>query len=182
MTYQIQVLSTKFNLADGLSEEDTEIFNNMTEIAHIENATVMCSCMYQIRDGESFINAIAQIQTFLKSRRNKLTGEIILIQYTTDNITTGKLKLFAQRPLIFEPCKLHITCKSNKSSEEGVEKEPPLSEEDKVELCKRFFAENHREPGDKDMIEGFKVGAFFQKLKYIDEMFHKIEDAVRENL
>jgi hypothetical protein len=177
----IQVVGGKLKISETLDEAATAEFNNIAvDIMEIINNNVASTCLYQLRDEEKFVTTLNALQHFLKQHRNKLTGTILLIQHVGGICKAGRLKLFAQRQFEFEDCEFQITCKVNKSADD-MEKEE-LRMEDKIDLCKRFIQERQHEPDIKDIIEGFKVGTFYQRLKYMGGVYQEIVDSLKNNV
>jgi hypothetical protein len=171
------ILSTKLRLGNSADEYLSTTFPTITDKFRLKDNDVEYLFPLESVAYEEILKDLEDVQKFLKSKKNKMIGELYAILLQSDGNRTGKIKLYAQRKLSFEPCKFRITVVKDKSEVDEKEK---ISEEEKVELFKKFVAENKREPETKDIIEGFRVGQFYMKFKKNDEYFQVLKSVLEE--
>jgi hypothetical protein len=174
---KVIILQVRLRLLESGDDEFYADFNSQTDLFEITDSSISCKCLFETKEFLSFINKVEALQKYLKGKQNRMLGDIFVIHIDGEVKETGKIKLYSQRTLTFEACELKISLKSKKQEKE--EKEI-LSEEDKVSLFTKFVKEKKREPEKRDIIDGFRIGAYYQRLKINGEHFKTIENIMNE--
>jgi hypothetical protein len=198
MEYQIQVLISKLTISVIKSKDVLEQpipmgviekFNNSNQILAIVGKNVICRVLFQVVDGPSFKQIINDAKKYLQSERLNLIGHIVYMEHNSTGIQTMKMRLPAKKDalIIISPADIDITCKTTKIEKEvdddaegKPEKKKALKEHDKIELCKKYLSENGQPPPDNAVIDGFKIGAYYKRLKDFDKTFHEVEAYMRK--
>lgn len=118
---------------------------------------------------EQVMNHIQALQNYAKTNKLHITGYATVAIFQGNSINYQNLKVSLKKVT-----EIVTDVKISSKSTSGTTKKAKKTNDEKIELIRRFFTENKRLPNPSEMYEDEKIGAFVQKMKEEKALYDKI--------
>ena len=123
------------------------------------------------------LTEIESIRSICKREKVKIKGCVYVMYRENSNaiMSSGCIKVNSRHP-VYTDCSIKITTVSEKK-EESAKK---FTDEEKMQLFKEYYDNNHKLPDKKEVYKEFKVGLFYESAMKNKNMVSQIDEIINE--
>ena len=169
MSAQVMPISIKLTLKNSFTPEQLQTFSNLYFDSTDNNIVIS---LFEWYDKDTFERELTNLLSYVKTNKNKCSGEILVNIRENETITQGQYKVRSK--FEFSPCDLVISLRKPKQQTKG------LSEEEKIKIFKKYWDAKHSVPAKNEVYEGFRIGQFYSSLLKNDAAF-KVLNEIMQN-
>ncbi len=147
------ILQLKLPLKNTLDSDSLSQFSN-TFFELTENQAI--TPMFEWYDRSVFDRELEAMMQWLKKRKNKITGEMLVALKQDGVVSEGRY--IVRSKLSFENCDITMNVKRSKPATK------PLTDTEKLALFKEYWEQKHEIPKQSEVFKGFRIGSFYATL------------------
>jgi len=165
---RVFILTTKLNFDSQFSEADIEEFSaSYFDLVDAELTVPIADWI----DKDAFDEEFDNIRAWAKDKKNKLKGCVFAFVSEGDETYTIKYKVSTTK-ITCDRCEINITERRPQK-----EKAKALTEDEKIEMFRKYWDEKNKLPSKSEVYKGFRIGTFYHtvlKNSGIAEQLNKI--------
>ena len=163
------VLQAKLPLKSTVDPDSLSQFSNTFFELTDNQALVPC---FEWLDKNAFESELDSMMKWLKKRKNKITGELLVATKEDDNIMQGRYNVRSK--LSFENCEIAMTIKKSRPQTKA------LTDSEKLSLFKEYWEQKKEIPKPSEVFKGFRIGSFYATLIKNESWMEQLQSIMKE--
>ena len=162
-----------------LSENiSNSVLSSNSNIELIKDGSAARLCFFDWVRVSEILAAVEAIRSVCKREKVKIKGCIYLMYRESPNteLTSGCIKVNSRHP-VFTNSDIKITSVAEKKEDQPKK----FTEEEKMQLFKEYYENNHKLPDKKEVYKEFKIGQFYESAMKNKNMVSQIDEIINEN-
>lgn len=172
------VIQCNIQFGTTLSENiSNAIVSGNSNVELIQDGSAARLCFNDWVRVSDILAAVESIRAVCKREKVKIKGCVYVMyrESSSSELTSGCIKVNSRHP-VYTDCSIKITSVAEKKDEQTKK----FTEEEKMQLFKEFYENNHKLPDKKEVYKEFKIGQFYEAAMKNKTMVTQIDEIINE--